>query len=178
MRNPICKHWGRISALAPIFTIILFSGSLSAQDDLERPPPIPPEDVSFPASVVPPSHPATRAPSITALAIRSTHCRLMVPLSDRWARLRPKPPPSPPQEDAAERGEPKRATQEPMVEREFAVSRESSLNTQLPVEVVGLCSPCFGGSCPRVNGTSRPPVIDQLCSQTASRACGCRRLVG
>jgi hypothetical protein len=44
MRNLIFKPLGRISVLASLFTIILFSGALSAQDDLERPPPIPPED--------------------------------------------------------------------------------------------------------------------------------------
>lgn len=33
-----------ISILVPVFTIILFANALWAQEDLEKPPPIPPED--------------------------------------------------------------------------------------------------------------------------------------
>jgi len=44
MRNLIFRSRGRIAALVPLFTILLASSSLFAQDDLERPPPIPPED--------------------------------------------------------------------------------------------------------------------------------------
>jgi hypothetical protein len=44
MRKLSFRSWWKISALAPVFALILFSSSLFAQDDLERPPPIPPED--------------------------------------------------------------------------------------------------------------------------------------
>jgi hypothetical protein len=44
MRSLTFKPWGKISALVPVCAVILFSSPLFAQDDLEKPPPIPPED--------------------------------------------------------------------------------------------------------------------------------------
>lgn len=44
MRNLSFKPWKSMLILAPIFTAILFSNALLAQEDLEKPPPIPPQD--------------------------------------------------------------------------------------------------------------------------------------
>jgi hypothetical protein len=44
MRNLSFKSWKSILVLAPICAAILFSNALLAQEDLEKPPPIPPQD--------------------------------------------------------------------------------------------------------------------------------------
>ena len=54
MRNLSTKPWRLLPAIAVISAIMLLPGSLLAQEDLERPPPIPPvdtEDVPIPPKV-------------------------------------------------------------------------------------------------------------------------------
>jgi len=54
MRNISFRQWKLLSAIAAIAVMILLSGSLPAQDDLAKPPPIPPanaEDVPIPPKI-------------------------------------------------------------------------------------------------------------------------------
>jgi len=44
MRNLSFNPWNSMLVLAPVFAAILFSNALFAQEDLEKPPPIPPQD--------------------------------------------------------------------------------------------------------------------------------------
>ena len=54
MRNISFRQWKLVTAIAAISAMILLPGSLLAQDDLEKPPPIPPadsEDVPIPPKI-------------------------------------------------------------------------------------------------------------------------------
>ena len=54
MRNISFRQWKLLTAIAAIAVIILLPGSLVAQDDLIKPPPIPPadsEDVPIPPKI-------------------------------------------------------------------------------------------------------------------------------
>jgi hypothetical protein len=54
MRNLLSEHWKLLPALVVISAVSLLPGSLFAQEDLEKPPPIPPEgteDVPIPPKV-------------------------------------------------------------------------------------------------------------------------------
>jgi len=44
MRNLSFNPWKSMLVLAPVFAAILISNALFAQEDLEKPPPIPPQD--------------------------------------------------------------------------------------------------------------------------------------
>ena len=54
MRNISFRQWKLLPAIAAISVMILLAGSLPAQDDLAKPPPIPPadaEDVPIPPKI-------------------------------------------------------------------------------------------------------------------------------
>jgi hypothetical protein len=54
MRNISCRQWKLLPAIAAISAMILLPGSLLAQEDLAKPPPIPPadtEDVPIPPKI-------------------------------------------------------------------------------------------------------------------------------
>ena len=54
MRNISFRQWKLLTAIAAIAAMTLLPGSLAAQDELEKPPPIPPgdsEDVPIPPKI-------------------------------------------------------------------------------------------------------------------------------
>ena len=54
MRNISFRQWKLLLAIAALAAMVLFPGSLPAQDDLAKPPPIPPadaEDVPIPPKI-------------------------------------------------------------------------------------------------------------------------------